>query len=252
MNTSSTSAQNSGDSDRNIYIEDDTTENSDHGVIVAFDTGSDMVEQTRRSLQAEFELLLSVNATRKQSELEKIYSEMAIVHKVDAFADPKGAFSLATGNHETYPTVVLIDIGGNRELEGVARMIRWVQVAFAKHPPRAIIIKSKELTQELHTNLRDGIINDAQDWLIQFLQNNNSMKNVSLKSPPPPSYSHPLQAPLVISPKDNKTPICRFHNYHVEGCKRYNNECSECPLDHDYCHWCKRIGHVARECSGSC
>ncbi|KAL7477500.1 hypothetical protein ACHAW6_003309 [Cyclotella cf. meneghiniana] len=250
MRTGSTYAQNSGGSDGTFSINEDTTENPGRGVIVAFDTGNDMVEQTRQSLRAEFDLLLSAPAATKQSELERVYSEMAIVHKVDAFADPKGAFSLATGNHETYPTVVLIDIGGNRELEGVARMIRWVQLAFAKDPPRAIIIKSKELTHELHANLRDGIIKDAQEWLIQFLQNNYSMNNTPLKSQPPPSYSHPLQAPLVLSPRDNKTPICRFHNYHVEGCKRYNDECSECPLDHDYCHWCKKIGHVAKECSG--
>ncbi|KAL3781356.1 hypothetical protein HJC23_013440 [Cyclotella cryptica] len=247
--TCSACTKDSGASSSKISIREDTPAS---GVIVAFDTGSDMVEQTRQSLQAELKLVSSVHSPQKQSELEKVYSDMATVHKIDAFADPKGAFSLATRNHEIYPTVILIDIGGNRELEGVARMIHWVQGAFSRQPPRAIIIKSKELTQELHSHLQDGIVTHAQDWLIDFLQINNSVNSIPLKSQPPPSYSHPLQAPLVLSPKDNTTPICRFHNYHAEGCKRYNDECSECPLDHDYCHWCKRNGHVARECSGSC
>lgn len=55
---------------------------------------------------------------------------MATVYRVDAFAEPKGAFSPATQNSETYPTDVIIDIGCNREPEEVAHMIRWVQVAF--------------------------------------------------------------------------------------------------------------------------
>lgn len=144
-------------------------ENSGCGIIVAFDTGSDMVKQTRQSLHAEFDLLSSVHTVEKQSELERVYSKMATVHKVDAFTDPKGAFLLATGNHK-YPTVVLMDIVGNRELEGVNHMIHLVQIAFSMHPPRAIIIKNKELTQELHANLQDGIIIDEQDWLVAFGQ----------------------------------------------------------------------------------
>jgi hypothetical protein len=218
------------------------------GEIVAFDTGSDMVQQTHQSLQTEFEQLITC-AGEKQSDLKKIYSEMTTVHKVDAFADPKRAFSLATGGGtRKYPNLVLIDIGGNRELTGVTRMIRWIQLALARQPPRAIIVKSKELVQELSEKSDGGIIKFAQDWLVRNTGSNNS-QHLQSKHQHLPSYSHPLQAPLVLSPKDDKTPICRFHNYHVNGCKKYKDDCRECSLDHDYCHWCRKMGHIARECS---
>jgi len=112
-------------------------------------------------------------------------------------------------------------------------------------------------------------------------------------------FKHPLKAPLILSPNDDKTPICRYHNYHRDGCKLYNrsktnkhnnniiinknginikqesikahdingntnvdananafvattttNICTTdiCPFDHDYCHACRQLGHVAKDC----
>lgn len=213
--------------------------NAEHGQIVAFDTGSDMVNQTKQSLQSEF-TNLSAHSPQHVNDLSSISS----VHKVDAFADPKGAYALATRD-DKHPDIVLIDIGGNRELDGITRMIDWVQNILIK-PPRVVIVKSKELTKQLHAN-SNGLIENGQSWLMTYLQRNNLSNRSAAK---PPSFSHPLQAPLVPSPRDCKTPICRFHNYHVDGCKRHKNG-NECELDHEYCHWCKQKGHVARECLGS-
>ena len=212
-----------------------------HGRIVAFDTGSDMVQQTKHALESEFKNLSSLPKSMA-------LSSMTAVHKIDAFADPKRAFALATNENDKFPNIILIDIGGNRELEGVVRMIHWVQTAFICHPPRVIIVKSKELVQQLNDVFSTGVINNAQQWLMNYLQTNN-LHNVSSKRPP--SYSHPLQAPLVVSPIDDTTPICRFHNYAGNGCKRYNKEENACPLDHEYCHWCRRKGHLARNCPGT-
>lgn len=85
------------------------------------------------------------------------------------------------------------------------------------------------------------------------------------------AFKHPLKAPLVLSPRDGKTPICRYHNYHREGCKWYihnhgNTKCNanknknnsnntngsapSCPFDHDHCHACLQLGHVAKDCPG--
>lgn len=214
-----------------------------HGKIVAFDTGSDMVQQAQQALESEFQ---SLSTHWQHQKLPPLFA-MTSVHKIDAFADPKGVFVLATQD-DKYPNVALIDIGGNRELEGVTRMIHWIQNAFREHPPRAVIVKSRELVQRLSNDDSSGVLlPNAQNWLVNYLQTNN----MSLSEQQPPRYSHPLQAPLVLSPADDATPICRFHNYHDEGCKRYNGDENECRLDHQYCHWCRRKGHVARTCSGS-
>lgn len=219
-------------------VAENTEDKEHHGQIVAFDTGSDMIQQTQQALQTEF-TNLSPRLSRKL-ELSTISS----VHKVDAFADPRGAYTLTTKNNK-HPDIVLIDIGGNRELEGVTRMIHWVQTTYTEHPPRVIIVKSKELARQLNANT-DGVIHNAQSWLTDYLQSNNMSNECATK---PPTFSHPLQAPLVLSPEDDTTPICRFHNYHKEGCKKHQNG-NDCELDHEHCHFCKKKGHVANECPG--
>ena len=159
-------------------------------------------------------------------------------------------------------------------------MIHWVQTAFKNDPPRLVIVKSESLvgegsrsynTQEsnqssLHTNvlparpnvLENGVIQHAQEWLsslvLSFANDSDDGKGSSSDDQPTmpvqtvPKYSHPVQAPLALSPKDNVTPICRFHNYHPDGCKRINHDSKKCPYDHEHCHWCKQFGHVAMNC----
>lgn len=211
-----------------------------YGHIAAFDTGLDMIQQTQKALQTEFD-----NLSAHLPQQNKL-SSMSSIHKIDALSDPKGAFSLCTQNNK-YPDIVLIDIGGNRELEGVTRMIHWVQCTFICKLPRVIIVKSKELARQFSPERDDGCIHDAQSWLMDYLQMNNLSNEISNK---PPAYAHPLQAPLAMSPKDDAIPICRFHNYHKDGCKRFKNG-NECELDHEYCHWCRIKGHIASDCPGT-
>ena len=40
--------------------------------------------------------------------------------------------------------------------------------------------------------------------------------------------------------------ICRYHNYAFIGCKKT----VRCPFDHDHCHFCFQLGHIARDCEG--
>jgi hypothetical protein len=42
--------------------------------------------------------------------------------------------------------------------------------------------------------------------------------------------------------------ICRYHNYHKDGCKRYKDPNGHCPFDHDHCHLCLQYGHTALQC----
>ncbi|EED94104.1 predicted protein [Thalassiosira pseudonana CCMP1335] len=247
------------------------------GRVVGFDTGGDMIQQTQQRLHAELEHLLPKD-TSVQLNASEAYSQLINLHKVDAFADPKGAHSMAVGSSNTSPDVILIDIGGNRELKGVVNMIHWVQTAFMQQPARVIIVKSESLVEKLEQHtvkdkgnailnintkpqvLKDGVVENGQEWLTLLhssykadtLLLTASAENTS-SGQLPPKYSHPLKAPLVLSPKDDQTPICRFHNYGKHGCKRIsnNNENEKCPFDHEHCHWCRNVGHVALSCSGT-
>ena len=110
--------------------------------------------------------------------------------------------------------------------------------------------------------MENGIINNGQEWFTSLLQSSSissSSSNISTgtttattqqrqqQAEPSSSaaayYTHPLKAPLVLSPIDDKTPICRFYNYMIDGCK---NE--QCPYDHIHCHICLKSGHRALDC----
>jgi len=213
-----------------------------------------MIEKARDRVRSEFNCMLSKGCDGTTGSL---HSQMVHYHKVNALMDPKGAHF-----HAGEPTMVLIDIGGNREKRGVADMLHWVQQCAFDDPPRLIIVKSLELTKDLSKSLESkgnrtelkgeqtsvadvcyvtstGIISNAQEWFSSL---------VSSSEKATPSYSHPMKAPLVLSPTDNVTPICRFHNYHLDGCRRYRSGSHACPYDHEHCHWCRKAGHVALNC----
>lgn len=252
----------------------DDVSNMFAGKIVAFDVGSDVLEQ------AQTRLLSEINSLDFNDEGDircKIYSQLVQLQKVDAIADPKRAYSFAMVDRK--PDIILIDIGGNRELTGIVRMIQWVQTAFENDPPRVVIVKSELLVEEfskegeresspsknasisaktLRLNVTEhGVIEHAQHWFssLAFSFSNKCDDEKCSKSEQQsiastqkaPKYSHPVKAPMALSPKDNVTPICRFHNYHPDGCKRRNGG-RDCPYDHEHCHWCGQIGHVALNC----
>ena len=227
-----------------------------HGKIVAFDTGSDMIEQAKNSLLSEIKTLTPKASDEcGMSREEDFYSHMVQCIKVDALADPNGAHAHVMNGNNRSPDMVLIDIGGNRELEGVVRMIQWVQSTF-KDEPRLIIVKSEALVEELSssTNVM-GIIEQGQEWFASLSSSatankcNSTTCNATIQKQSAPKYSHPLKAPSALSPKDDTTPICRFHNYDPSGCKRHNDSSEKrCSFDHEHCHWCREAGHVALTC----
>ena len=264
------------------------------GRIVAFDIGSDMIEQAKHRLAIELNNLLPKEKTdAKNSSDRESFHQMVNFHKIDAIADPKGAHTHTTMGDDRSPDIVLIDIGGNRELKAVVRMIRWVQLSFCNQPPRLVIVKSEVLVNELSISathskvkegaverevttaewaedrsvsgvstarpvvLENGVIEHAEEWFSSLIpssaEDSDDSKCSSLEyqsripEPSAPKYSHPMKAPLVLSPKDNSTAICRWHNYDPAGCKRLVS--GRCPYDHDHCHWCGKVGHVALTCT---
>ena len=261
--------------------DNDASNTTFDGKIVAFDVGSDVLEQAQSRLLSEIKSLIP-NDAEDMKIGNTMYTQLVTLQKVDAIADPKGAYAIAMTDRK--PDIILIDIGGNRELKGVVRMIHWVQTAFENDPPRLVIVKSESLVEEcsrIHNEqvegkssplenesilstetvrpnaMENGVLEYAQQWFSSLVSSfaessddgkcSSSEEQSAIPIQTVPKYSHPIQAPLALSPKDNVTPICRFHNYHPDGCKRRNGS-NECPFDHDHCHWCKEIGHVALNC----
>jgi len=146
--------------------------------------------------------------------------------QVDALAEPERAVQEA----KTFtPTVVLIDIGGNRDSRDVVDLTYW---AVRRIQPKLIIVKSREW---YHHALENNKVDDK--GLLMDVQRHE------VKSRNPVLPKHPLKAPLVLSPRDNSTPICRYYNYHKQGCRNDN-----CVLDHTHCHACRNSGHTALHC----
>ena len=236
------------------------------GKIVGFDTGTKILKQADNRIRREYEQ--SARSTLPND--DDAYSKLIQLHRVDALADPKGAYALATANN-TSPEMVLIDIGGNRQLDSVVNMIKWVQIAFKDENPRLILVKSEALENELSTSIIDcsripsvsvsdegGIIN-GQNWFSSLTVSPSSVsdgeahKSLS-RQQLLARYSHPKKVPLVLSPRG--TPICRYHNYHPEGCTKFKKSNSksaddddlQCQYDHEHCHWCQDSGHIALNC----
>jgi hypothetical protein len=126
--------------------QDDKGVENEGGKIVAFDTGSDMVEKAKHRVMSELNYLLP----QGNSDNEKMSAVGVTLnfHKVDAITNPIDAITYATTGDDRYPDVILIDIGGNRELKAVIKMIHWVQTAFGTSP-RLVIVKSQALVDEL-------------------------------------------------------------------------------------------------------
>jgi SAM-dependent methyltransferase len=173
-----------------------------------------------------------------------LHDDKAKACKVDALADPCRATKLVEEELGS-PNVIFLDIGGNRECDGVLRMVDWVLDTFVTKQQQQgllVVIKSRELHAKLKeegTTAPDtkGLVNNGSVWIEQQLQRLNR------KIP-----SHPLQAPLRRRHEGYPQPICRYHNYHKNGgCKKHNDG-GKCELDHDRCHMCLKEGHIALAC----
>jgi SAM-dependent methyltransferase len=147
--------------------------------------------------------------------------------KIDAIIDPENAWKLVNDHfcQTSRGLTVLIDIGGNREVNAVAKILQWALEIPNNKELRLVIIKSEEMFA----------LEDPLNW---FLTQQDI--SVPIKTFP----SHPLKAPKRCSPQDPSLPVCRYYNYHKEGCKKG----AVCELDHTHCHWCLTVGHIALNC----
>jgi SAM-dependent methyltransferase len=199
---------------------------------VGFDTSSNMIQKVKD--------LLEVNSKKNNKKSKKQPTQTtasASCYQLNALADPATAVEHACEySGPTGPTVIYLDIGGNREEAGVIRMMQWILQSFPK--VHTVIIKSQEVHKALSNtdkcNDSTGEFAGGHEWFQDRLQ-------VAVTATLP---RHPLQAPKMLSPVDGTTPICRYHNYFKDGCGKGDI----CPYDHDHCHLCLKTGHIATQC----
>lgn len=232
-------------------------------------------------------------ATRQQQGHRRIK-----IVKVDALVEPQRAFQEATTPFGP-PTVIFVDIGGNRECLPVLQILSWVFASFyptaipdsgadshsasqqggapSSNGVRLVMIKSREMVELMKSAILDtgssvridprtGVATDGHAWFVaackdqRQVQQQQQQQERSTARMTLPRLRHPLKAPLVLSPADQVTPICRYHNYHRDGCKlmRTTNDTQSeqdcdggsgtyCALDHEHCHACRERGHVAKD-----
>jgi len=260
------------------------------GTFIGFDISQKMIAEAKDKFSGRDGIPTKLEWDEK-AELWRQYGDDNYVKffTIDPFTDPQRAYKYATtidsrnedGNIkgvEIKPTVIFIDIGGNRELDPVARMISWAKENFN---PRLCIIKSEAMMQNLNecqekyrqsggleegkgsklkrqkldkeqksrANVavkKNGVVVNGEDWFENIVKNPNDVSDtVGVRCNPctAPGFIHPLKAPLSLSPITNQ-PICRFHNYAEKGCKKKD----ACPFDHIHCHLCKKPGHRALDC----
>ncbi|KAG7364064.1 methyltransferase family protein [Nitzschia inconspicua] len=191
--------------------------------------------------------------------------------RIDPLLEPHRAYEETTQALGGPPTVICLDIGGNRDLLPVIELMSWVfqffvvpdpskDLAFADTTPRLVLIKSRALVRDiLHeaagNNSRNeyttGLVRDGNEWfdtILKKLRQEETFHHDNQRIRPR-QFKHPAKAPLAYSPIDGTTPICRYHNYHRNGCKKQHSCDTPCMFDHDHCHACRQQGHIALDCT---
>lgn len=253
---------------------------------IGMDNSQEMIDRCGEQLSRH------IKKEEESSGVSSSYSSKVV--KIDVLDEPERASKEATTPAELFgpsPTVVLIDIGGNRECGPVVKILEWVLEVFGggrtdggggssdnSSSLRMVIVKSRALFRQLlsdcgnesknvsnnihcdnSNNSSDtpgihassGIVSGGEQWFTKT-HRRLLLEGKTTRSGGCFLFKHPLKAPRVLSPVDGITPICRYHNYHKDGCKQQvENRASgtkKCLLDHDHCHICLRRGHVAMNC----
>ena len=207
---------------------------------VGLDTSSEMIQRVQEKIS-----MSQQNSTMSS----KLYCE-----RLDALVDPSRAEQVACTFHEKGPTDVFLDIGGDRSEKTILKMLHFLCVDSTFSQLEQIIIKSEELHTSLWKELKLDDNEESFHLSRLFFERDEAWFQEKIASHTSSPFGesiqilpkHPLKAPLRLSPSDGKTPICRFHNYHPDGCSRFRD--NACPYDHSFCHLCLKPGHVARQC----
>ena len=231
---------------------------------VGFDTSAEMIQTVQKDIPN-----TPSTTTNPDDDQCRTWSG-----RIDALADSLQAQEKAC--QFGGPDTVFLDIGGNREELAVLRMLEFIVTRLPS--VRHMFVKSEALFHSLEKDQQKQVttgesrgfqrqfwVQDAVSWISQRQQPLLAQQSTPAASSAHFSFPrHPLKAPLRLSPKDSSTPICRYHNYHKKGCRRWIQQQQQeaqnigvkeeqdsrifCDLDHDHCHWCLLEGHIALNC----
>lgn len=157
-----------------------------------------------------------------------------------------------------------VDIGGNREIETLLALLQTIETQMK---PSSLIVKSKALFafgQEYDLTTAEAwkdLHSVAQAALLQRRQaESGSLSDANATNRGAPNTAakkkayHPLKMPQRYNA--DGIAICRFHNYdRKNGClllRDTNQHGKTCALDHEHCHACLDIRHVAWQCPNQC
>jgi hypothetical protein len=177
-------------------------------------------------------------------------------------------------------SVVFADIGGNRQLESLVKLVPWVLRTLK---PRLLVVKSEELTAAAEQQVAneqqqgvqprtsaaaaaaaaagpglpdlvalslqecDSVIYGITGWwqqLEQQCRNPASLAEPWFVAAKGAGFTrNPMRYPQ-RSTADGRR-ICRPYNYDTQrGCLKMD----ACPFDHQHCHHCLKAGHKAVDC----
>lgn len=242
--------------------------------VIAIDTSPEALQQAKKLVRTSDTYWKKENVEFRRLDPFMSVDSITLIEMVQKLSKTRPSTSKIENeeNKKVRLDCVFIDIGGNRDISPVVTMISWVSSTFDVN---MIIVKSEELETEAqhyinatsdqsnHHDLDDIWWKDMQtkynSEIIQLESSSeNKMKHNQNEPLEPPNtnrssamskiHAHPLQAPVRYSTKgDGTTPICRYHNYHIDGCRKGN----ECPFDHTICHNCLKEGCIARNCTST-
>lgn len=156
--------------------------------------------------------------------------------KLDIIAHPNMCneiwASLKVSAPPSSPTIVFVDIGGNRESLACGKVLSFVEKVLK---PSIIICKSQELVKSADKTTHCVCVTSAAT-------------PSTATTPAKKKKIHPLNQPERTY---NGQFICRYENYDPRGCFRFHDPAGRgvgCDLVHDVCHACLLPGHLALNC----
>ncbi|CAJ1945259.1 unnamed protein product [Cylindrotheca closterium] len=162
---------------------------------------------------------------------------------------------------------VYVDIGGNREIETLFTLLQTVQTQLK---PSSLIVKSKalfafgqkhdltttEAWENLHSVAQAALLKRRQkeesscETQVEHKDEKGSNGGAQHATGKKKKVYHPLKMPQRYNASG--VAICHFHNYdRKNGCLLFrdtNDHGKTCPLDHEHCHACLELEHVAWQC----
>ena len=170
--------------------------------------------------------------------------------------------------------MIVVDVGGNRVLVDVIKLIDAIMAVVASEQqqrPILIVLKSETLMEAARAEVSQRHPDESNNPIVcpggwwEAMRHRCHTRGPTLVCDKEAGVDTKLHKPQWYpqrSAAPGLPPCCRFHNYDPKhGCKRHRQALqtaesedeesrpSGCPLDHEHCHFCLQRGHAAHECA---